>query len=458
MSVVKRAGLSLVARRGRTLILLALFAVICTLVLGGFVVRRAADAAAEDAKRQVGTEARLEWDMDRALADGGLGGTLPDNARLSSTAADELGRSQLVSGYNYTLENATKPVSAKSVVVAAPPAGLPEELRDDRLLPLIGVRDSGQLRDFRDGHFTMLSGRGIGPSDRDRDVVLVEERFAAINGLSVGGRVDLASATGENPRPFEVLGVYRNPEKSPESWVASQMEPGNKIFVPLDTIGRLDPTERLGGGMRIHEATYRLRDPSTLDTLRQEATAAGLDMNVFGLTVNDKQYRQMVGPIQNVAAFATATVWLVALAGAAVIGLLIALWTRERRRELGILLAVGERRWRLVAQQLVEVTAVALLALGAAAAVSQVLAAEVAGALVSREAASSPRPVPPPPGRATIDQTPDVAPIDRLAVDLRPGDLRDVALVGLGIILAAVAVPTGLIVRMQPRSILAKGE
>jgi putative ABC transport system permease protein len=458
MSFVKRAGLSLVARKGRTVILFALFAVICTLVLGGFLVRGAADAAAEGAKQRVGTEATLQWDMDKAFAQGGFGGTLPDNARLSTAAADRLGRSELVAGYNYTLESGTVPVSAKPVAAAQPPAGLPEDMRNDRMLPLLGVLSSEQLRDFRDGHFTVLSGRGIGAQDRDRDAVLVEERFAAANSLTVGSKIILSSAEGKNPREFEVVGVYRNPAQSPRSWVAPQMEPGNKLIVPLDAVGRLEPTERIDGGMRINEATYRLKDPSTLDRFRKQAKAAGLDMDVFALQVNDKQYRQLVGPIRNVASFATAMVWLVGLAGAAVIGLLVALWTRERRRELGILLAVGERRWRLVAQQLVEVTAVAAVALGASAAAAQVIAAEVADALVSKEVAEVPGPAPQQPGRAGADQSPAVAPIDRLTIDLQTEDLLNVTLVGLAVVLATVAVPTGRIVRMQPRAILTKGE
>nr|BFE58332.1 ABC transporter permease [Dactylosporangium thailandense] len=458
MSFVKRAGLSLVARKGRTLIMLALLAVICTLVLGGFLVRRAAGAAADGAKQQVGTEATLQWDMEKAFAQGGGGPVLPDNARLSTVAADKLGRSGLVSGYNYTLEGGTVPVGAKPVAAAPPPAGLPDQMRDDGMLPLLGVLDSEQLRDFRDGHFTMLSGRGISARDRDRDVVLVEERFAAANALNVGGRITLTSADGKNPREFEVAGIYRDPAQSPRSWVSPQMEPGNRLIVALDAIGRLSPDERLDGGMRINEAKYLLKDPSTLEEFRGQARAAGLDMNVFALDVNDKQYRQLVGPIQNVASFATGTVWMVGLAGAAVLSLLIALWTRERRRELGILLAIGERRWQLIAQQIVEVTAVAVLALGFAAAAAQAISPAVANSLVGREAAAVPSSAPLAPGRTGPDQTPALAPIDHLNIELQSGDLMRISLVGLGIALAAVAVPTGRIVRMQPRAILTKGE
>jgi putative ABC transport system permease protein len=458
MSFVKRAALSLTARKGRTLIMFGLLAVICTLVLGGFLVQRAAGVAAEGARQQIGTDATLQWDIQKAAANGGFTGALPDNARLNSVVADKLGSSDLVSGYNYTLEGGTVPRGANSVSTAPPPAGLPAVMRDDHMLPVVGVLASDRLRDFSDGHFTLLAGRGIGPEDRDRDVVVVEQRFATTNHLDVGGRVTLTDAEGKNPRPFEVVGVFRDPTLSPTSWVAPQQEPGNKLFVPLNAVGRLDPSERLGGGTRINEAVYRLKDPDTLDAFRKQAEAAGIDLKVFEITVNDKQYQQLVGPIQNVASFATVTVWLVGLAGAAVLSLLITLWTRERRRELGILLAIGARRWQLVAQQLVEVVAVAVIALGFAIVVAQAISPGIANSMLDTQVAAVPSATPQLPGRAVPADPPPVAPIDRLNVRLYAGDLVKISVVGFAIALAAVAVPTSRIVRLQPREILTKGE
>ncbi|MBB5870320.1 putative ABC transport system permease protein [Allocatelliglobosispora scoriae] len=434
-----------------------LFVTICTLVMGGLLVQRAADAAATAAKGRVGAQATLQWDMDKAFANGGFGGTLPDNARLSTTAADKIGTSDLVRGYNYTLENASAS-DLKPASTIPPPSGLPADMRDDRVLPLHGVRDTEQLRDFRDGQFTIVEGRGLTGADKDRDVVVVEERLAQANRLKVGGKVKLGTAGGGNLREFEVVGVYRNPAQSPKQWASPQSDPGNLMYVPLDALGRLNPEEKLDGGMRINEAVYTLKDPAQLDALRKQATAAGLDMNVFGLTVNDKQYQQLIGPIQNVASFARVTVGLVGVAGAAIVSLLIALWLRERRRELGVLLAMGERRWRLVAQQITEVLAIATVALAGATALGGLLAQPVTDALLGRQLADVPPPTVPIPGRAGVDLEPALAPIDKLDVLLGVGDIVSVGLIGLLIALIAVAVPAFRIVGLQPREILTKGE
>jgi putative ABC transport system permease protein len=438
------------------MIMFGLFITICTLVLAGLLVQRAAQAAADGAKGQVGSEVTLQWDMEKALSGGGFTGSLPDNAKLATTTADRLGQSDLASGYNYFLENATTLPGRKTASTIAPPAGLPADMRDDNMLPMHGVLNSPQLRDFRDGHFTVIAGRGVTAADRNKDVAMIEERLASANNLKAGDKVTLTAADGTNSRTFEIVGVYRNPAQSPKSWVSPQADPGNRIYVPIDAVGRLSPDEKLGDGMRIHEATYTLKDPSTLDQFRTQAAAAGLDLNVFALSVNDKQYQQLVGPIQNVASFAGVIVWLVGIAGAAVVSLLIALWMRERQREIGILLAMGERRWRLIGQQLAEILAVAAAALAAATILGASLSQRVADSLLGRELAAV---VPVPtlaPGQSGGAPGPAVAPIDQLSVSLQSSDIIGVGVVGLIIALLAVTLPALRIVRMQPRSILAQ--
>lgn len=52
----------------------------------------------------------------------------------------------------------------------------------------------------------------------------------------------------------------------------------------------------------------------------------------------------MVGPIENIAATSKMIVYLVSIAGSIILGLIIMLTIKERRKELGILLAIGEKR------------------------------------------------------------------------------------------------------------------
>jgi hypothetical protein len=97
----------------------------------------------------------------------------------------------------------------------------------------------------------------------------------------------------------------------------------------------------------------------------------------------------LVGPIQNTSRFAGLGVWLVSIAGAVILGLLVAMAVKDRRKELGILLSLGERKWRLVAQHAIEIGAIALLAFGFSVLAGQAISQKAGNALLSNQVASA---------------------------------------------------------------------
>ena len=56
MNFVKRAAFSLEARRGKTSLLLGIFLVVCTLLLGGFLLRDATTRQEAEAQRRIGVD------------------------------------------------------------------------------------------------------------------------------------------------------------------------------------------------------------------------------------------------------------------------------------------------------------------------------------------------------------------------------------------------------------------
>ena len=473
MNFIKRAAWSLLARKGRSLIMLGLFTVISTLVLSGFLLQSAAAQSTANAKSQIGADATLQLDVQKLAQSGAFSGSLGAGQTLYTNEANKVGKSPLVQSFNYTVEESTHAKGLKPVVNVPAPANLPAELKDDSL-PLTGTLDSSQMAEFKGGKYTIAGGRGIVAADAVRNVVLVEQRFAAKNHLKVGDKITLTATdptTSSITLPFTVIGIFDNPAKSPTTWVMPQGEPGNQLYIPVDAAGRLDPGDLQNGAMRITAAVFTLKDPGTLSQLNAVAKAAGIDMNTFSLTLNDTTYQQLVGPIQNTSRFAGLGVWLVSIAGAVILGLLVAMAVKDRRKELGILLSLGERKWRLVAQQVVEIGAIALLALGFSVLAGQAISQQAGNALLSSQVASAakntaPAARPAPAGGgvagaagASADSAVQtVKPIDKIKVVMQAGDIGKLAGVGLGIGLAAVLIPGTSIVRTSPRTILAKGD
>lgn len=149
-----------------------------------------------------------------------------------------------------------------------------------------------------------------------------------------------------------------------------------------------------------------------------------------------------------VGTFAGLIVWVIALAGALTLGLIVTLQIRERRTELGVLLAMGEKKWKLIGQHAVEVAAVALPAV-ALAALAGSLAGRPAGEAFLGHQGDKPA--------SMAARAPDTG-IDPPAVRVEPADVGKVAGIGLGISLVSTVIPGIGILRLHPRSILTDSE
>ncbi|GAA2662639.1 ABC transporter permease [Streptomyces lunalinharesii] len=480
MNLYKRAWWRLTGHPGKTAMLIGLFFVICTLVLSGFLIQSAAARAADHAKKSVGAVATMQLDVNALLNSGKnngtdpagqQGGTIGSRGDLHRSLVDKICASSVVSQCNYTTDSGAFPTKSTRLYQPVPPPRGQDSLGTD-LFKVDGIRDLNAVGAFRNGDATLVAGRGIGP-DSKSDEIVVEERLAKENGLKVGGRAKLK--VGELPPPgqkadgqeheFKVIGIYRSDVADTGAYVPAMADPANQIYATPDGASVL-----LGKGAGkdgvLKQATFTLDDPKDLDRLKKDAVAAGADLEVFPLSINDKQYRTLVGPITKTADFASLTVWLVAIAGTVILALVVASHLRERRRELGILLSLGEKKPKLLGQHLVEVVACAVLAIGLAGVCSQFLSRALGDRLLASEVSAANesaaneanRPDPSDPTGLAKKDRPEVSPISSMEIRLGPADLAKVGATGLGIAALATCLPGARVLRLNPRDILTKGD
>jgi putative ABC transport system permease protein len=468
MNFVKRAGLSLGGRRARTAALLGVFAVICVLLLGGFLLQDASARQQADAQRAVGVDVTVgRKGLTPDLVDRlGVPGLVHRYTSDLPVRAEPRGFAPLTSTSQPPKPNAPKPKGPKpeppkpnapQPEPPAPKAPEPKAPESDRhreqeqergSLTVHGVRDLGLLLPFSYGSTRITSGRGITPADshdshdsHSADVAVIERRLAERNHLAVGDTVRLRSADGTRTVSLRVIGVFRDPAQDPTRRVPSHELPGNVLYVPTTTARGLGT-----GPATVDRAVYRVDAPDRAGQLRAEAERV-LGRGGFDFMVNDKAYRDQVRPIQRVGAFARLIVQVIAVAGALILGLLVTLQIRERRGELGVLLSLGERKWKLVGQHAVEVAAVALPAVALATLAGVLAGQRVADAFLDHRADSRHTGT-----RRTAEGTGTA--LAPPAVRVRPADVGKVAGIGLGISLAATVVPGIGILRLHPRSLL----
>lgn len=452
---------------------LGLFTVVTTLMLSGLMIQATATKTVESAQRDVGAIVSMAFDIDgyvekqniQSEAVGQSGGQLDADATvLNLDDLEALCADSIAMSCNYASETGAFPTNSMQLF---DPSGKPVDDGDlsAALFQVEGVRNLEGVSAFRNGDARIIDGVGLSPESGDQEIV-IDKRLAEQNALAVGDSVQLfvgqlardGGMLDDTPHEFTIAGIYESglPDAPPGS--PPVMQPANQIYASLGAVGVL-----LGAdGDAVKQATFTLADPDDVKLLGEKAAEVGIDTDVFPLILNDKQYRQLVGPIEQTAAFATVIVWASLAAGCIILGLVVTSSLRSRRREVGVLLSLGESKPRVLGQQFLELVTCAVVSVAIAVGVGQLVAPVIGSVFLSSQVAAAQSG----PSQAEQDygdinggatQVERVDPIDELSISLDPAAIGLVGGAAVGITAVSIALPGIRLARQHPRDILTTG-
>ena len=477
MNFIKRAILSMKKRIGTSLILMAVFLIVTNLVLAGFAIQNASKKAADAARKKLGADVTLGLDFDKLSQQARETGEMPKPPKLNTKEADQLAKSKYVKDYNYItntfgISDGFKLVGASEgedegkgrvgMVAAAGGSGSGSEIDMNSSLLIEGVRKTVLQETFKNGKSKIIDGKPITEKMKDQNVTLMEKRLAEQNNLKVGDKIKIQSGDKKQTLEFEIIGIYETNEQPMGQHAPPMMDPANKLYMPYSTLKKLETDDGMGNSF---QAVYFLNDPQYIDGFKKEAKKSDIDFNYFKLDAHDSLYKQMIGPIENIASTSQMIIYMVSIAGAIILGLIIMLSIKARRKEMGILLSIGEKKWKLMAQFIVEVVCIAILAFGLSlttgAKVSQfvgdnLLSSEVATAGEETDTSQNGTVMVAGPGGTVQNQKED--PIDKINVSVTGEDVGKMGGIGLAIAILATILPALSILRLNPKQILLKDE
>lgn len=281
-------------------------------------------------------------------------------AQVSVKTAQKITRNSLVKSYNLT--NST-PATARSfdviettnsMSVMQRPNGAMGEQQDSNQVSLSGVLELNLVTSFSDGSNKIISGRELTSDDQNSNNVVIEQQLAKQNDLKVG---DMLKVEADKTKKLKIVGIY----KATSSQMLGMMsDPANVIYASYTLINNL--TNQKG---KVQSATYNLTNPIKAKTFIKAAKKQ-INTNKLTISTDDMADQAIKVPLNNVKSFANKIVWLVCLAGTIILTLLVVLMVRERRHEIGILMALGEKRHEIIAQFLAEMLTLMILALALA--------------------------------------------------------------------------------------------
>ncbi len=215
------------------------------------------------------------------------------------------------------------------------------------------------LDSFTNNNYKITDGRLLTTQDQNTNNCVIETNLASDNNLKVGDTFTI-NATVNNEtitQELTIVGLYEI-QSTDNIGGAHFNNPVNTIYTDLSVGQTLT-----GSSENITSAIYYLDDPENAEAFVELAKKkSDIDFDTFSLDANDHLYQQNTSSLESMQSFAKMFVWIVVIAGSAILCLILALTIRNRYYEIGVLLSLGQSKVKIIAQQLIEIGLIAVVA------------------------------------------------------------------------------------------------
>lgn len=431
MNFLKRAIKYCTRQKLRSLVLFLTFTALSTTVLIAYSSERAVQQGTKQIKETVGASVRMEIDT---------------NNQNNFGAAEDFGNG--ASGYTYQGDFITEKIIAsvsKLPDVVSYNAkssegywGIPKDFEifpamvnaPDLATPYPAVLDSSLDIKFLNGTYKLEEGRHIKPEDSY--VALLPKELADKNNLSVGDKITFQDGVDEaGTSTFEIIGLFGGTEGTTKQAITPDGIPANCGYIDINS---LDKIYGLTGYDYLDIYTHSPEEAKELmETIRNLPEVKG---KTFVFNLNTEDFDMVSAPLSSFGSMVDTAVWTITVIGTLMIVLFLVLWTRSRKKEIAILLAIGRSKAEIVGQFLTENILIAILSMLASIALSFGLANQIGSFIISKAGE-------------------DIA---NLNIQIATSDMIKVFGTGFILICLAVVIASYTVIRLQPKDILTKME
>ena len=284
---------------------------------------------------------------------------------------------------------------------------------------------------FLNGTYTLEEGRHIQPDDSY--AVLISKELADKNGLSVGDDITMYDLDSDSENTFEIVGIFSGTEGMSKDAMMADGIPANQGYIDMNSYNEIFDRDVMElGSLDVYvDSAENVQD--VLETIQN---LPEIKDKTFTYSTDPENFDLISNPLSSIQAMVDTAVIVIAVTGAAIIVLLLVLWTRGRKKEAGILMAVGRSKVEIVLQFLMENILIAVPAVAASLGLTALLADKVGAYLVSQTASD----------------------ITGLSVTIHSADIAAVYGIGALILILAVLLALITVVRLKPRMILSEME
>lgn len=370
MNFAKRAWLNLIAKKGRTALLILVTSAIMLFVLAGILIRGAATTATENAKDSVGATLTLSANRQAAFKKMRSSSTAGSKPSLSMSpvklsTAKKIAKLNNVESYSATVSTSANAKGFDAIETSSDSSGFGGKMpgaTSSGDITVSGVTSTASSTNFSNGTYSIKSGRGLTSKDVGTNNIVIESELATQNSIKVGDTIKLKSTTGtKKTYSLKVVGIYKEKSSSSTQMGPGQSDPSNTVFTSYTFANTLKGSKYKNTADSV---VFTVSKPAKVASVKKAAKQ--LITSKFSLTADDATYQTVKASMSTVTSFANKIVWLVAIAGTIILALIVILMIRERRFEIGVLLSLGEKRGKIIAQFFTELLVILLIGVGVA--------------------------------------------------------------------------------------------
>lgn len=386
MYILKNAIKNIWRNKGRNLLIgfIILGIIISTVV--AFSINTTTDEIIKDYKNRFGSEVTITPDMEKLMSQS-QSGKRPEsitNKQYFDFAESEYIKESIFKTefgvFSKTLKaidgDANSNFGMTSSIIGAD--GKPVDSEPPKMR-VVGNSDIESLEEFKSGKRKIVEGEIY----KEKDECIVSKEFAELNNIKVGDIIDINRVTNIDGEPFKlkVSGIFfdTTDEYGGMPFKDPYMNRRNEILTNFDTVKGMYNNEDM-----YIDAKYFLKNPDMLKDFEKEIRSKGLS-DLFNVTADEASYNKIVGPVEGLSSITLMFILVVLGLGSIILILLNTLSIKERKYEIGVLRAIGMKKWKVASGLILEALMVTVICLGLGIGVGSVVSQPVSNSLLQKQ-------------------------------------------------------------------------
>ncbi len=219
------------------------------------------------------------------------------------------------------------------------------------LLKMHSVADSSLENVFTSESFILKEGKHIHSSKDVTNTVLVHEKLATKNKFKLGDEISLSSITsGAKKSNFKIIGIFSGKTQEEYNGLSSDLSE-NTVFASANDSDT---------NYSVDQATFFLEQPEKINQIIAEVKKYPLNWSGIDIIKNTKAFENIISAVKTMKGIINIMALGIFFSGVAVLSLVLMLWLRERIYEIGILLAIGQEKIKIIGQFIFELILISI--------------------------------------------------------------------------------------------------